>query len=244
MEISNMNMMEQRRFKNQIELPWFGIDGQLKLKNSRVIIIGAGGKGISVMKQLAAAGVGVIGICDNAIVDEMELSRQSLYGLMDLGKQRAIVAKQYLEKMNHSSTFKVHNLMFNNKNSERICADYDLIVDATSNWIAKIQIVEAAEKFKLPLVSGYVETDKAEVTALSVGSDNLLSSYLENRNKTKNDVPESQYHIPVVIYTITGSVMANESIRLLLGLESPVNGKLLAISTSHYSFKIESLKEI
>ncbi|MCG8698426.1 MAG: ThiF family adenylyltransferase, partial [Bacteroidales bacterium] len=211
MEVSNMNMMEQRRFKNQIELPWFGIDGQLKLKNSRVIIIGAGGKGIAVMKQLAAAGVGVIGICDNAIVDEMELSRQSLYGLMDLGKQRAIVAKQYLEKMNHSSTFKVHNLMFTNENSERICAEYDLIVDATSNWYAKLQIVEAAEKFKLPLISGYVETDKAEVTSLPVGAENLLSTYFNQRIKTGKETSTSQYHVPVVIYTITGSVMANES---------------------------------
>ena len=91
----------------QIQLPEVGIAGQEKIKNARVLVIGAGGKGTSVLQSLMAAGVGTLGITDNMLVEENILPRQNLYGEKDLGKQRAIISAQRLSESGCSSVFHI-----------------------------------------------------------------------------------------------------------------------------------------
>ena len=237
-----MNLMEQKRFKNQIDLPYIGEEGQLKLKNARVVVIGAGGKGIAAMKLLSAGGIGTIGICDNALVDEMELSRQNMYGLMDLGKQRAIVAKQYLERMNHTNEFHVHNLIVDGKNDAQICTQYDLIVDATSDWKSKVEIAKLVTKTNIPLISGMTMHHQGKVFVYHKSDSKKLMHYFEKKMEealipSKTDL----FTIPVILLSITGSLMANEVFRVLLNLDSPVDGKKLVFTLDKYQFDIKEL---
>lgn len=242
MSENQMNMMEQRRFKNQIDLPFIGEEGQLKLKKSRVVVVGAGGKGIAAMRMLAAAGVGTIGICDNALIDETELSRQCMYGLTDLGKLRSIVAKQYLERINPGNTFNVHNLIINANNSTDIFANYDLIVDASSNWENKLEIAHLVEKQNIPLVTGKTNNQLGEVSVIHRTDISKLKSYFELRVKesaASNKKPP--YAIPVILLSMTGSLIANEVFRVLLDIPSPLDGKKLIFSLDNYQFNIKDL---
>ena len=237
-----MNLMEQKRFKNQIDLPFIGEAGQLKLKNTKVVVVGAGGKGIAAMKLLAAGGIGTIGICDNALVDETELSRQNMYGLMDLGKQRAIVAKQYLERISHSNAFKVHNLLIDGKNNADICMQYDLIVDATSDWKSKYEITKLIDGKDIPMVSGMTHQHTGEVFVKQYGDVSKLQEYFKKHlDDSRIPVIPKDYSIPVILLSVTGSMIANEVFRILLDIPSPIDGKKLAFSLDKYQFDIMSL---
>lgn len=237
-----MNLMEQKRFKNQIDLPFIGETGQLKLKNAKVVVIGAGGKGIAAMKLLAAGGVGTIGICDNALVDEMELSRQNMYGLMDLGKQRAIVAKQYLERISHTNAFKVHNLLIDGKNNADICMQYDLIIDATSDWKSKYEITKLVEGKNTPMVSGMTHNHTGEVIVKQKSNVSKMQDYFNsNMDRLPVHEPEKDYTIPVILLSVTGSMIANEVFRVLLDVPSPVDGKKLVFSLDKYQFEVKEL---
>ena len=239
-----MNLMEQKRFKNQIDLPFIGEAGQLKLKNTKVVVIGAGGKGISVMKLLAAGGVGTIGICDNALVDEMELSRQNMYGLMDLGKQRAIVAKQYLEHMSHTNAFKVHNLLIDGNNNADFCMQYDLIVDATSNWKSKYEITKLVDGKDIPMVSGMTHNHAGEVFVNHKSDISKLQKYFKQKMEQPHiHTPVEDFAIPVILLSVTGSMIANEVFRVLLDIHSPVDGKKLVFSLDKYQFEIKDFKK-
>src|SRR4030042_2377579 len=89
-----LNSRELRIFRSQIDFPSVGLEGQEKIKNTKILVVGAGGRGTFALQNLVAAGIGSIGICDNRIVEETSLPRQNLYGHGDLGKQKAIISKQ------------------------------------------------------------------------------------------------------------------------------------------------------
>ena len=98
-------------------------------------MIGAGGKGTAILQHLASSGIGTLGISDNYQVEEAELSRQYLYGNGDLGKQKAIISKQKLLEINHMIDYQLHNVFLSENNIDQISKEYDVLVDATDNFI-------------------------------------------------------------------------------------------------------------
>ena len=118
-------------------IPEIGIAGQEKLKQAKVLVVGAGGLGCPVLQYLSAAGIGKIGIVEFDRVDETNLQRQVLYGSLDVGKLKSIIAKNRLEQLNTFVDFEIFNLKLDTTNSISIIKQFDLVVDATDNWKAR-----------------------------------------------------------------------------------------------------------
>lgn len=120
---------EYNRYSRHILLNEVGEEGQLSLKKSRVLVIGAGGLGCPVLQYLTAAGVGKIGICDGDVVDETNLQRQVLYGAQDVGKLKVEIAKQKLSLQNEFGQLTTYPINLNANNALEIISNYDIIVD-------------------------------------------------------------------------------------------------------------------
>jgi molybdopterin/thiamine biosynthesis adenylyltransferase len=166
MENKVLSEREIRRFQPQIKLEGFGLEGQKKIKKSRVLVIGAGGKGTACMKALIGAGVGFLGVSDDSLVQETTLSRQSLYNDNDIGKQKAIVTKQYLQARNRLTDIKVHNIRLTSENLNKTLSQYDLIVDATNTFSSHYAICEASAQANKTLVFGHIGNNKGYITTI------------------------------------------------------------------------------
>ena len=232
---------EIRIMAQQIQLPEVGITGQEKIKNARVLVIGAGGKGTSVLQSLTSAGVGTLGITDNMLVEENILPRQNLYGEKDLGKQRAIISAQRLSESGCSSVFTLHNICVMETNILEMIAPYDILVDATDNFPAHYMINDAAIISGKPFVYGSVNHNAGFVSTFNLpGGPSLRCLYPQwPRNKT----PLKDEGIPSLnlLYRITGTLMAGEALKIIQGLPSPLNGKLLHFHLDTYTSTFETI---
>ena len=134
---------ELRRYNRHIIMPGIGEEGQTKLKNASVLVIGAGGLGCPVLQYLTAAGAGNIGLMDFDLVNETNLPRQILYGAADIGKLKTIISKQRLNKLNNNVNIQILNIKFGKDNAPQLINDFDIIVDATDNYESRYIINDA-----------------------------------------------------------------------------------------------------
>lgn len=232
MDTNQLTDIELRRYSRQIKLTEIGKTGQLALKKSKVLVIGAGGLGTPVLQYLAAAGVGILGICDNDYVNESNFHRQIMYGASDLGKLKTIVAKEKLKLLNPLIDFNIHNIQISIENAEYIIKEYDIIVDCTANNKARQIIAETCLKLSLPLVIGSVNIYSGAVCVLNKPTEqqiNKISSTIISENPDAGIVG--------VVPGIFGCIQANEVIKLLLGKGDTLSGKILAFDT--FKMKIE-----
>ena len=225
-----------RRFSNQIYLQHIGEDGQHKLYNSKVIVIGAGGKGLAALQHLIAIGVGTIGICDNSIIKENELSKQHLYGLKDLGKQKAIAAKEYILKINHNCQCNLHNLLINKQNIKNTCEQYDLIIDATDDWDTKRIIADYGVENNKPIIVAAVINGEGAISVVNYKSKKQFTEIFSGEENNNSGV--CKCFLPAVQYSFIGAVIANEGAKVMLGIDSTADGKVLKIDTFSYSLTV------
>jgi molybdopterin/thiamine biosynthesis adenylyltransferase len=230
---------EIRIMAQQIQLPEVGITGQEKIKNSRVLVIGAGGKGTSVLQSLAAAGVGLLGITDNMLVEENILPRQKLYGEKDLGKQRAIISAQRLSESGCSSAFTLHNICLMETNILDIIAPYDLLVDATDNFPAHYMINDAAIIAGKPFVYGSVIHNTGFISAFNLPGGPSFRCLYPQLPRSKTPLKDEGIPALNLLYRITGALMAGEAMKIILGLPSPLHGKLLRFHLDTYTSTFE-----
>lgn len=235
-----LSAREERRYQAQISLEGIGKEGQEKLKNARILVIGAGGKGTTALKNLITAGIGFIGVSDDSLVKEETLSRQSLYGDNDIGKQKAIVSKQYLQARNQFTKIKVHNIRLSIDNLKKIIENYDVLVDATNNFETHFAIAEAAGEANKPLVFGTIIKNKSIITILNVGSERKLIDIFPDKKPI--DVGDEEKSTPtVIINSITGVLLANEVVKLVLGNPSQLIDNLLIIDPATYTLKLQAI---
>ena len=147
---------EVRRYSRHLIIPDVGMTGQKRLKNAKVLVIGAGGLGSPALLYLAAAGVGTLGIAEFDEVDESNLQRQIIHGQSDIGKSKAVSAKESLAETNPLVNVVVHDERLDNDNVLRIFAGYDLIVDGTDNFATRYMVNDAAYFLKKPYVWGSI----------------------------------------------------------------------------------------
>lgn len=227
MENTLLNNQELRRYARQMMLPEIGAEGQEKLKKAKVLVAGAGGLGNPLMLYLAAAGIGEIGIADNDLVDESNLQRQILYGSMDLGKHKAIIAKERLTSLNHLNNFKLHVIFLNRENAPEICKPYDVLVDATDSFEAAFALDDAARILSKPLVYGALHTWSAMVTVFRYNNSPGLSDLFPEELTPDNAARAKELGIPGGLPGIAGAIMATEVIKIITGVGTPMAGKLL-----------------
>ena len=151
-----LNAEQARRYSRQIVIPQIQESGQERIRNAKVLCIGAGGLGSPALMYLAAAGVGTIGIVDFDTVDETNLHRQVLYGQSDIGKKKVDVAKSKIQESNPLVSVVVYPVRINPSNVLEIMAGYDIIIDATDNFATRYLINDAAVLLNKPYVWGSV----------------------------------------------------------------------------------------
>src|SRR4030095_5886388 len=148
--MSNANLYE--RYQRQIALPEFGEEGQQKLLNAKVLVIGAGGLGCPVLQYLAAAGIGTIGIVDDDVVALNNLHRQVLYSVSDLGLSKADRAAQILDQLNPGIRIMPYNERLTVQNALTLVDEFDTIIDGTDNFSTRYMINDACVLMNKPLV--------------------------------------------------------------------------------------------
>ncbi|HEX8487165.1 MAG TPA: ThiF family adenylyltransferase, partial [Propionibacteriaceae bacterium] len=153
---AELSLEEVRRYSRHLIIPDVGMEGQKRLKNARVLVIGAGGLGSPALLYLAAAGVGTLGIVEFDTVDESNLQRQIIHGQSDVGRSKAVSAKESIAEVNPLVNVVVHDVRLDNDNVMDLFAQYDLIVDGTDNFATRYLVNDAAVLLHKPYVWGSI----------------------------------------------------------------------------------------
>src|SRR5256885_7202829 len=152
----DLTIDEVRRYSRHLIIPDVGKTGQRRLKNARVLCVGAGGLGSPALMYLAAAGVGTLGIADFDVVDESNLQRQVIHGQSDIGRSKAVSAMESVREINPLVQVNLHQERVDPSNAMRIFADYDLIVDGTDNFATRYLVNDACVLLDKPYVWGSI----------------------------------------------------------------------------------------
>ena len=229
---------EQRnRYQRHLLLPEVGEEGQLKLLDAKVLLLGAGGLGSPAALYLAAAGVGTIGIIDMDVVDDSNLQRQILHNVDRIGDRKVDSAKKTLTALNPYVDVVTYDVRLGADNVMSILEGYDLVVDGTDNFPTRYLVNDASVKLGIPVVHGSI-----------FRFDGMVTVFDPRRGPTYRDmVPEpppaelapscAEAGVLGVLPGIIGSIQALEAIKLLLDLGDPLIGRLLAYDALEQSFR-------
>ncbi|MGZ8743638.1 MAG: adenylyltransferase/sulfurtransferase MoeZ [Nocardioides sp.] len=233
---------EVRRYSRHLIIPDVGMDGQKRLKNAKVLVIGAGGLGSPALLYLAAAGVGTLGIAEFDEVDESNLQRQIIHGQSDIGKSKAVSAQESIAETNPLVNVIVHEERLDNDNVLGIFEQYDLIVDGTDNFATRYMVNDAAYFLKKPYVWGSIYRFDGQASVfwptLNEFTDGALSpSSVSDAPCYRCLYPEppppgmvpscAEGGVLGVLCASIGSIQVNEAIKLLTGIGDPLVGKLM-----------------
>ena len=218
---------EVRRYSRHLIIPDVGMDGQKRLKNAKVLVVGAGGLGSPALLYLAAAGVGTLGIIDFDVVDESNLQRQIIHGQSDVGRPKAESARDSIKEVNPNTKVILHQDRLESDNALEIFADYDLILDGTDNFATRYLVNDAAVLLNKPYVWGSIYRFDGQV---SVFWNEYGPQYrdLYPEPPPPGMVPScAEGGVLGVLCASIGSVMVNEAIKLITGIGDPLVGRLL-----------------
>ena len=225
-----LSIDEVRRYSRHLIIPDVGMTGQKRLKNAKVLVIGAGGLGSPALLYLAAAGVGTIGIAEFDEVDESNLQRQIIHGQSDIGKSKALSAKESILEVNPLVEVVLHEQRLDNDNVMDVFRGYDLIVDGTDNFATRYMVNDAAYFLGIPYVWGsiYRFDGQASVFAPRLAEDAPCYRCLYPEPPPPGMVPScAEGGVLGVLCASIGSIQVNEAIKLLTGIGDPAIGKLV-----------------
>ncbi|QJD79996.1 molybdopterin-synthase adenylyltransferase MoeB [Spirosoma rhododendri] len=225
---------EQSRYSRHLLLPEIGTAGQEKLRDARVLVVGAGGLGCPALQYLAAAGVGTLGVVDGDTVAESNLHRQILFGPADVGQSKAMVAAARLQAQNPLIAVKPHLTFLTRDNALSLLADYDLIVDGSDNFATRYLVNDACVLLNKPLVFGSIYRFEGQVSVFNVGDGPTYRCLYPD----PSDLPScAEAGVLGVLPGIVGCLMANEVIKLLTGVGNPLIGRLLLFDALTMQFQ-------
>ena len=222
---------EVRRYSRHLIIPDVGMDGQKRLKNSKVLVIGAGGLGSPALLYLAAAGVGTLGVVDFDEVDESNLQRQVIHGQSDIGKSKAVSARESIAEVNPLVNVVVHEQRLDNDNVMEIFSGYDLIIDGTDNFATRYMVNDAAVLLGKPYIWGSIYRFDGQASVFwpaAPGGQAPCYRCLYPEPPPPGMVPScAEGGVLGVLCASIGSVQVNEAIKLLTGIGEPLLGQLL-----------------
>ncbi|MFO7656589.1 MAG: HesA/MoeB/ThiF family protein [Bacteroidales bacterium] len=234
-----LTQRELRRYLHQIDLPSVGVKGQEKIKQARVLVIGAGGKGTALLQNLVASGVGTLGISDNTMVTDEFLPNQRLFGDADLGKQKAILSKQKLKEINHQVQIELYNICLTPANIVNVLKDYDVIADASDNFATHYLVGDTAIEFGKPVVYGSIYGALSQVSVFNYQGGASFRSLYPSKPPANMHKPDDGMVSAGIVSVLTGTIMANETLKIILGLHNTLSGKLLTFNTADYQSEIK-----
>lgn len=240
---NQLSAQELARYARHIAIPEFGLEGQKKLKNAKVLVIGSGGLGSPVLLYLAAAGVGTIGIVDFDVVDESNLQRQVLFSVEDVGKSKAWTAARRLKNLNPHINIQVHETRFSRENALELVRDYDVVADGTDNFPTRYLVNDAC------VLAGKVNV-YASIFQFE-GQVSVFNYLFEDGSRGPNYrdmfpeppppglVPNcAEGGVLGVLPGIIGSMQASEVIKVLTGVGEPLAGRLFLFDAASFTTRI------
>jgi adenylyltransferase/sulfurtransferase len=236
---------ELERYSRHLIIPEFNIEGQRKLKQAKVLVVGSGGLGSPLLLYLTAAGVGTIGIVDFDVVDETNLQRQVLFSVDDVGKPKSETAIKRLQGLNPNITFIEHNTRLTSENALEIVADYDLVADGTDNFPTRYLVNDACVILEKPNVYASIFRFEGQVSVFNYtdAEGNTGPNYrdLFPTPPPPGLVPScAEGGVIGVLPGIIGSLQANEVIKVITGIGNTLSGRLFLFDA--LTFETRTLK--
>ena len=233
---SLLSAAQQRRYSRQVLIPEIGQEGQRKLLDARVLLIGAGGLGSPIALYLAASGVGTIGIVDDDVVEESNLQRQVLHGVDRLGMRKADSAELTIRGLNPETTVVKHVERLGPDNVDRLIASYDVIVDGTDNFETRYALNDAAVRQRKPVVHGSIYRWDGQVTTFVPFEGPCYRCMYPIQPPPELAPACSVAGVLGVLPGMVGMLQANEVFKLVLGVGETLSGRLLMLDAAGTTF--------
>ena len=238
-----LNADEQERYQKHLTLEEIGNAGQLKLKNSSVLCLGAGGLGSSVLIYLAAAGIGKIGIVDNDHVEKSNLQRQIVHETNAIGNLKIDSAKKRIIGLNPNIEVITFNTRITTENVLEIIQEFDVICDCSDNFGTRYLINDACLIINKPLVFGSVQGFEGQVSVFNLNKKSPNLRDLLPESPSKNDIPScAEYGVVGVATGLIGILQVNEIIKIILKKGEILDGKILIFDLLNMNMKKLHLK--
>jgi molybdopterin/thiamine biosynthesis adenylyltransferase/rhodanese-related sulfurtransferase len=223
---AQLTVEEVRRYSRHLIIPDVGMAGQKRLKNAKVLVLGAGGLGSPALLYLAAAGVGTLGVVDFDEVDESNLQRQVIHGQSDVGKPKAVSAKESIAEVNPLVNVNVHQVRLDNDNVMELFSAYDLIIDGTDNFATRYLVNDACVLLNKPYVWGSIYRFDGQASVFWAEHGPCYRC-LYPEPPPPGMVPScAEGGVLGVLCASIGSVQVTEAIKLLTGVGEPLLGRL------------------
>ncbi|HCO83794.1 MAG TPA: sulfurtransferase [Arenibacter sp.] len=229
--------MDINRYQRQTILREFGPEAQQKLKDSSVLVVGAGGLGIPALLYLNAMGVGTIGIVEQDIVEITNLQRQVLYTEGDLGKPKIEVVLERLKRQNSSTNFKPFDTFLTRHNALEIIAQFDIVVDGSDNFPTRYLINDACVILKKPFVSGAIQGFEGQLSVFNYQGGPTYRCLFPNMPSAEEIPNCNENGVLGVIPGIIGNLQALEVVKAVSEIGDVLNGKLLLFNGLHQSYQ-------
>ncbi|ACU76639.1 UBA/THIF-type NAD/FAD binding protein [Catenulispora acidiphila DSM 44928] len=234
---ADLTVEEVRRYSRHLIIPDVGMAGQKRLKNAKVLCVGAGGLGSPTLLYLAAAGVGTLGIVEFDVVDESNLQRQVIHGQSDIGRSKAESARDSITEINPLVRVNLHEERLDSTNVMELFAQYDLIVDGTDNFATRYLVNDACVLLNKPYVWGSIYRFDGQASV-------FWSEYgpcyrcLYPEPPPPGMVPScAEGGVLGVLCASIGSIQVNEAIKLLAGIGEPLVGRLMIYDALEMTYR-------
>ena len=238
---------EVARYSRHLIIPDLGVDGQKRLKNARVLVIGAGGLGAPTLLYLAAAGVGTIGIVDFDVVDESNLQRQIIHGVSDIGRSKAQSARDSIAEVNPLVDVRLHEERLERHNAVNLFEQYDLILDGTDNFATRYLVNDAAVLAHKPYVWGSIYRFEGQISVFwEDAPDGRGLNYrdLYPEAPPPGMVPScAEGGVLGILCASIASVMGTEAIKLITGIGEPLLGRLMVYDALEMSYRTITIRK-
>ncbi len=237
-ELPELDKEEIARYSRHLIMPEVGMEGQRKLKNASILLIGAGGLGSPLGLYLAAAGVGRLGIVDFDVVDQSNLQRQILHGTKDIGRPKLQSAKERLSDVNPHVQIDTYQLALKSDNALKIVSDYDIVIDGTDNFQTRYLANDASVLLGKPNVYGSIFRFDGQASVFYPKAGGPCYRCLYPEPPPPGLVPScAEGGVLGILPGIIGVIQATEAIKLIIGEGEPLIGRLLLFDALKMSFK-------